>query len=187
METLKFYEVDHDYLRFLQRWDAKVPNVSATSHEKFTCGVVLGIGPHKYFAPISSFSKKQQSNILILNSVGRAVASIRFSFMFPIPEGLAKVKDFSKEEIKYRELLREELSYCNGIREQIRAKAQWVYASVVSRKDPFMISNCCSFTLLEEKAREYAIVLEQAKLASQEVSTTTQEPRKKRQRREDDR
>jgi len=31
MEDLKFYEVDHGYLRYLQRWDAKVPNISATS------------------------------------------------------------------------------------------------------------------------------------------------------------
>lgn len=142
MDELKFYEVEQEYIRYLQRWDTRIPHLSSTNNEKFTCGIVLEVNGHQYFAPISSFREQQRSNVVILNHEGRPVGSIRFSFMFPIPDGQARVKDFAKEDLKYRELLREELAFCNRHRERIRKKAKETYDAVVLRREPLMVRNC---------------------------------------------
>jgi len=174
MDELKFYDVDQQYLRYLHQWDPRIPHISSTRNEKFTCGIVLEVNGHQYFAPVSSFREQQRSNIVILNNQGRPVGSVRFSFMFPIPSGQAKMKDFAKEDAKYRELLREEHAFCNKHRERIRKKAQETYDAVVKRKEPLMISNCCAFSLLEEKALEYVLVIEEVRLAAKEVAPIDQ-------------
>ena len=110
---LKFYDVDKDYVAFLKEHESKVPNISYTAHDKFICGVVLEIDGRKYYAPISSFSKPQRTNILLKNSVGRVTSSIRLSFMFPVPDDKIAPKDFSLEESPYRRLLMDEYKYCN--------------------------------------------------------------------------
>jgi len=124
MDELKFYDVEQQYIRYLQQWDTRIPHLSGTRNEKFACGIVLEINGHQYFAPISSFREQQRSNIVIQNNEGHAVGSVRFRFMFPITVWQAKVKDFAKEDAKYRELLREELAFCNKHRERIRKKAK---------------------------------------------------------------
>jgi len=101
MADLRFYEVASSYIDYLVKVDPRVPHVnySATSpHDKFLCGIVLTINDHDYFAPISSFTVPQRTNILIRNAQGRVLSSIRLSFMIPIPPGAASLKDILRGE-----------------------------------------------------------------------------------------
>ena len=113
MPTLKFYEVNKSYVDFLRQYDSKIPNIAYSGrNDKFICGTLFEINGRQYFAPISSFTKQQKTNILIKNNDGRTTSSIRMSFMFPAPMDQLQIKDFSKEDPSYRRLLEEEYRFC---------------------------------------------------------------------------
>ena len=159
MSDLKFYEVDSTYINYLSNIDSRVPYINYSEHsphDKFLCGIVLIVSGYEYFAPISSFSIPQRTNILIKNTKGRVLSSIRFSFMIPIPPGIATVKDISAEPSqRYRFLLYDELRFCNRNANYIRQRAKAIYEAVVVRKIPLMVENCCDFTALEKACDEY--------------------------------
>jgi protein AbiQ len=159
MDDLKFYEVDAEYIKFLSKIDHKVPKIdysSTSKHDKFLCGIVLKVCEHNYFAPISSFITPQRTNIIIKNNQGRALSSIRFSFMMPIPDGVATLKDIGAEKSReYRFLLNNELQFCIRNVEYIRLRAKTVYNTVVEGKNRIMVQNCCDFKVLERACAEY--------------------------------
>lgn len=156
-DSLNFYDIDINYINYLKNFEPKVPDIKYNKHDKFMCGVVLKIDDIDYFAPISSFCDKQRTNFIILNENGRPISSIRFSFMLPAHQSLLKLRDFSKEDEKYRYLLLQEYKYCNKHKEEIYRKARYVYKRVISGYDKMMAKNCCNFKLLESKYREYLL------------------------------
>jgi protein AbiQ len=159
-KLLYFYEVSSDYITYLFGFDAKVPRIdySATGeHDKFMCGVVLSVGSHDYFAPITSFKKQQHTNMIINNEQGDAISSIRFSFMIPVPPDVITVKNFKNEpSAAYRRLLELELRYCRRNSKAIHRLAKFVYNTVVKNKDAIMVKNCCDFKKLEAACVEYS-------------------------------
>ncbi|MCL2088718.1 MAG: type III toxin-antitoxin system ToxN/AbiQ family toxin [Oscillospiraceae bacterium] len=158
-KELDFYQVDAEYISHLLKQDDRVPKVDysiANRHDKFLCGIVLEVGGHSYFAPISSFTTPQRTNLIIKNEEGNALSSIRFSFMIPVPSSVITVKRINDEPSpKYRRLLNEELQYCRKNAKAIFRVAKFVYNSVVNKKDPLMIKNCCDFKKLESACDEY--------------------------------
>jgi protein AbiQ len=158
-KQLNFYEVDAEYIAYLMNIDAKVPHIDYTAesgHDKFLCGVVLSVNGHDYFAPISSFNTPQRTNMIIKNEQGKAISSIRFSFMIPVPPGAVTVKKIKDEPSpEYRRLLDLELKYCQKNANTIYRLAKHVYNSVVGKKDPVMVKNCCDFKKLETACAEY--------------------------------
>jgi protein AbiQ len=156
---LDFYQIDANYIGYLLKFDNRVPMVDyseAGAHNKFLCGVVLNVNNHDYFAPISSFKTPQRTNIIIKDDNGKDVASIRFSFMIPIPPGVASVKRITEEpSSKYRIPLNMELQFCRKNANAIYSKARFVYESVIIKKDPLMVKNCCDFKILEDACAEY--------------------------------
>ena len=159
-KQLDFYQVDAQYVAYLLKHDGKVPKVdysAENAHEKFLCGIVLKVHGHDYFAPISSFRTSQRSNIIIKDANGKDVASIRFSFMIPVPPGAVSVKRIADEpSAKYRILLDMELQYCRRNANAIYSRARFVYEAVTIKKDPLMVKNCCDFNVLETACAEYA-------------------------------
>lgn len=155
MSQFKFYEVDKEYVKFLQRHEGKIPNISYDTNDKFVCGVLFDINGMKYFAPISSFTKQQKTNVLIKSSSGKIISSVRLSFMFPIPDQLVRVKDFSKEEYRYKRLLMEELDFCNKNSHKIVKKALYIYQTVKDGSDALLKKNCCDFDRLESVYTQY--------------------------------
>ncbi len=157
---LKFYEVDGKYIQYIkENGDSKIPNIDYEKHKKFFCGIVLTINNFNYFAPVSSYNKKVNTNFLIkdkdiITKQLKPIASLRFSFMFPCPIEYLSEKDFSKEDKKYQILLRKELHYCNINREKIRKMANQVYNLGLNEKSRKKF-NICNFKLLEEKCLEY--------------------------------
>ena len=99
-KQLDFYEVSADYIAYLVKFDSKVPHIDysqSSNHDKFMCGIVLSVNGYDYFAPISSFAVQQRTNMIIKNENGKGISSIRFSFMIPIPKGVATPKSIKSE------------------------------------------------------------------------------------------
>lgn len=158
--TLKFYEVDSEYIKYLkENGDEKIPNIDYKKHKKFFCGIVLTINNFNYFAPVSSYNKKVHTSFLIMDKDKETnklnpISSLRFSFMFPCPIEYLSQKDFSKEDEKYRNLLRKELRYCNKNREKIKKLANEVY-KLGLKEETRKKFNVCNFKKLEETYFRY--------------------------------
>lgn len=153
---LKFYDVDEQYVKYLQRIDKQIPNISYTTNNKFICGVVLSVNGFDYYAPISSNTQKQRTSLPILNKSGRTIATIRFCFMFPVLYQYLTEKDFyqvNQQDPKYADLLATEYNYCLANEPRILAKAQSVYA-IGCNKDHVLNYTCCNFKLLEQRLNE---------------------------------
>lgn len=163
---LHFYNVDKEYVRYLQKAEreyrgfTKVPNMEYdVGHEdKLVCGVILNINDFKYYVPVSSYKKQQRNNILIIldDRYNPIKGSLRFNYMFPINDKYVAVRDFSKEKTQNRKLfLHRQLVYCDSIRNDIYNKALETYNDVIDNKDEDLVKNSCNFKLLEEKCIEY--------------------------------
>lgn len=120
------------------------------------CGIVLQINGLNYYALISHYSKQQKDNILIKNRIAEVKGSIRFNYMFPVPDFCLNYKDFSKEEdINYRKLLFAEYAFCIRNEQKIKNKAHRTYTKVIDKLSESLLHNSCDFKLLEKACLEY--------------------------------
>ena len=154
---LSFYDVDQNYVAFLRKTDKKVPNIQYNSNNKFVCGIVLSINGINYYAPVSHFNKKQQTNFLIYNKDNLPIASVRFSFMFPAKPKVLTKKNFNqiaKINKPYADLLSTEWSYCSAHINVLKAKAMSVY-KIGCNKQHILNYTCCDFLKLEKIYANY--------------------------------
>lgn len=153
-EKLDFYEVNIDYIKYLKQFDPKIPDVVYQNRNKFVCGTLFKINGLNYFAPVSSFNMKQKTNFVV-EVGGVPVGSVRYSFMFPIPDSEIRQKEINNEkDYQYRFLLRQELKYCNDHREEIRSKAKVVYNKSLDLNTGYH-QYCCDYRKLEVKCKEW--------------------------------
>ena len=155
--VLKFYDVDSNYVKYLQSYDKQIPNISYSSNNKFVCGVVLSINNCNYYAPISSITRLYRTSYPIKNSDGSVIATIRFCFMFPVPLAFLVEKDFSlirQHDSAYADLLLKEWNDCRLNEAAVLLKAQSVYKIGCNKSHKFNYT-CCNFPLLEQKMRAY--------------------------------
>ena len=157
---LNFYDVDPTYASYLRQFDSRIPNIVYDKHRKFVCGIVLTVDGHKFFAPISSNTTKQQTCILIQDDAGRVLSSIKFSFMFPVPDSALTEKDFAAvrtTDAPYADLLAKEIEFCRANEDTILAKAKSVY-KIGCNPDHVLHKFCCDFALLQEKHDEWLTI-----------------------------
>lgn len=107
----------------------------------------------------TTYNKKVHTSFLIMDKDKetkklKPISSLRFSFMFPCPIEYLSQKDFSKEDEKYRNLLRKELRYCNKNREKIKKLANEVY-KLGLKEETRKKFNICDFKKLEETCSRY--------------------------------
>lgn len=166
MQKLNFYTVDLAYVSYLKKAEeghrgfSRVPNMDYGDKRKpkFLCGVVLVVNGVNYYVPVSSYKQKKPDNFLIEDKSGRALASLRFNYMFPIPGGLAVERVISNEpDLAYRALLSQELRFCIKNQEEIQRLAMRTYRRVILGKDPGLVKNSCDFILLEKVSKEWII------------------------------
>lgn len=141
-----------------ERGFTKVPDVKYSNRNKFTFGAVLEIGNIKYYVPVSSFSKRQEANILIrvAGDVQEVKGSLRFNYMIPVPDACIDklvIKDI--KDIKYRELLNKEYMFCKLNSQRITSKAKSIYDRVINNKKQILTNNSCDFKILEKAYNEY--------------------------------
>lgn len=153
---IKFYDVEKDYIKYLQTLDAQVPNIEYSTNNKFVCGIVLSINNINYYAPISHMKIKQQTNMLIFNN-GLPISTIRFSFMIPAYDEVLIEKNFKQISLidqQYADLLNAEYLFCKKNESQIIDKANSVY-KIGCNKHHRLNYTCCDFKLLEQKYMKY--------------------------------
>ncbi len=154
---LNFYDVDPEYAAYLRQFDHRVPNIIYENNRKFVCGVILKVDGCNYFAPISSNKKEQRTCILICDTLGNILSSIKFNFMFPVPDSVLTKKDFNEireTDRAYAGLLVKELKFCRAFQDEIAEKALDVYR-IGCNPNHYLHNFCCDFKLLKAKHDEW--------------------------------
>ena len=82
--------------------------------------------------------------------------------MIPIHPSCLTVVDMkisaadSKSEVDYKNLLVNQLSWCNSNKSEILDRASKLYHTIVTKQArPELIKRCCNFTIGEERYRKY--------------------------------
>lgn len=161
---MEFYRIDEEYNQFLQRYEkekrgvSKVPNIRYKDRNKFAFGAVMEVNGINYYVSVSSFSKKQEANILIRvpGDEKEVKGSLRFNYMVPVPDECIEkliIKDVQDE--KYRMLLNKEYRFCVNNAQRIQKKANKIYEMVTENRKQILTDNSCDFRILEEGYREY--------------------------------
>ena len=102
-----------------------------------------------------------KNSIDFLKIDGGKLGAINFNNMMPVKSKYYKLIDVNKkvknkEEKKYQELLKSQLSWLNANHIEIRNKALKLYNLYINNRVSNNIKNrCCNYILLEEKCNLY--------------------------------
>lgn len=159
---ISFFDIDLAYADHLRTFESKVPYFDYQGKQKFFCGIVLNVIGKEYYAPVSHNTKPYPTSFLIFHpKTGQPLGSIRMNYMFPVPAGTVRKKDFAAiraQDPKYCDLLVNELQYCRDHEAEILALAAKIYRRGNNPKD-YWHQHCCNFSLLEQKSAEYVASL----------------------------
>ena len=157
MEPLRLYRVQEGYAQFLHSHDYRVQYNKG--ERRPYVGVVLTVGGHDYFVPMESPKPNHaniKNNIHILKIDGGKYGLLGFNNMIPAKPHYLISFDIRKEpDPKYRELLKNQLRWCNDHKDAIRERAEKTYRAVTEKKDPFFTKICCDFKALESVYTKY--------------------------------
>jgi len=160
MGKLSLYRVSSDYGEYLLNFDKKVPYISDEKSNRPFVGIVLKVNGFDYFAPFTSPKSKHcnvsNKKLDFLKIDGGKLGGINFNNMLPVPEMCLEKINFRNEDVKYQNLLINQLSWCNSNSDKIIKRAERLYKIVqTSEVNPSLLNRCCDFKLLEKKCREY--------------------------------
>jgi len=163
--NLKFYRADAAYCAFLRQADPCAPYIHDDKNTRPFVGVLLTVNHLEYFAPLSSpklkhTTMKNQVDFLKIN--GGEWGAINFNNMIPIHPSCLTTVDMkiletdNKVERDYKNLLVNQLSWCNSNKARILARAEKLYRMIVDKKAwPELVQRCCDFIVDEEQYRKY--------------------------------
>ncbi|MGN0453657.1 MAG: type III toxin-antitoxin system ToxN/AbiQ family toxin [Ruminococcus sp.] len=162
--NLSFYTVNSDYCDYLRKFDRCVPYTMEQKCTRPFIGVLLRVNDYTYYAPLSSPKPKHQkmkNQIDFLKINNGVYGAINFNNMIPIidvvtqkinPNALHR----SYDNDAYRNLLNNQLSWCNSNKKTIISHAEKLYSKITEGVANQSLKNrCCNFKLLEQKCREY--------------------------------
>jgi len=165
MKTLSFYDVDKEYVKYLQQIEidlrgfSRVPSMDYEGEQKFLCGVVLEISDFKYYVPVTSYKQKQSENILIViesDKYNKVKGSLRFNYMFPVSDEYITERIIKNEtNIKRRLFLNTQLKFCIDNANQIYNQAKRTYTVITKKLNKVLLDNACMFKELEEACKNY--------------------------------
>ena len=155
-----------EYVNHLRNFESSirgishVPFVDYESHNrkgKFFCGVVLEINGFQYYVPVSSKTNNHQ-NAFFLYDKNKRIASLRFDFMFPVPDKLiTEIKITNEPDNHYRAPLQKELQICRIYTSVIRDKALETYTKRTLGDKSRGSEKSCDFRLLEGACSIYCV------------------------------
>ena len=163
--NFSFYTIDSHYCDYLREADSRVPHTMDAKASRPFIGIVLEVNTFHYYAPLTSpkpkhLHMKNQLDFLKIN-VGKWGA-INFNNMIPVPLACLtkvnpKITDTdSPADIDYKNLLANQLSWCNANRAAIFKQAEKLYGTVTRKTArEALINRCCNFSLDEERCISY--------------------------------
>ncbi len=161
-----FYTVDPQYCDYLRQYDPCIPYTMDQKSIRPFVGIVFSINGFQYYAPLTSpkpkhLHMKNQVDFLKINR--GEWGAVNFNNMIPVPsECLAKVQmkildTDSAQETAYKNLLSNQLSWCNANRETILKQAQKLYQIITGgRAWGNLAGRCCNFALDEKYCKAYS-------------------------------
>lgn len=164
--NLSFYTVSPAYCDFLRKTDPRVPFTMDSKSIRPFVGIVFSINGCQYYAPLTSPKEKHlhmKNQIDFLKIKGGEWGAINFNNMIPVlPECLKKVEirfleTDTKPDIDYKNLLSNQLSWCNSHKDAILRQAEKLYNMIAGgRAWGNLAGRCCDFPLDERQSRIYA-------------------------------
>ena len=163
--NFSFYIVDSAYCDYLRKADPRVPYTMDKKSIRPFVGIVFTINGFNYYAPLTSpkpkhLHMKNQIDFLKINN--GTWGAINFNNMIPVSlDSLTKVEmqitdTDSKSDIDYKNLLANQLSWCNSNKEIILKQADKLYRTIVQGKSwDNLSSRCCNFVLDEKRCMDY--------------------------------
>jgi hypothetical protein len=115
-----------------------------------------------YLIPFTSHAKRKngkrrntRTTVEIFNESKEIIAALLINNMIPVPKDCYSVVDIDKDV--YKDYLNSEYIYLRKeiTKKEIIRKVRNTWKEVCCYKDEFMISFCCDFQLLEEKAKRW--------------------------------
>lgn len=157
--NFSFYLVDADYCDYLRKSDPRVPYTMERKAIRPFVGIVFSVNHVHYYAPLTSPKPKHlrmKSQVDFLKIKNGEWGAINFNNMIPVhPGSLTKVnmkilETDSPEDKAYKNLLSNQLSWCNSHKESILKQAEKLYHLIVDGKAwDTLVSRCCNFALDE--------------------------------------
>ena len=188
-KKLRLYTIDMKYIRDLSKADDKVMSCSPQTGKDSRpfVGVIVVCDSKKYCIPLTSPKAKHQKmkNDLdfskIIDKNGSTIGALNFNNMIPVDKSIVnpidirpKKTDSHKDKV-YKELLNNQLDWCNENIDNITKKANklYIFVTVTPEKSRNLTRRCCDFKKLEK-------ILEKWLDKSQNVDKDTQERSAKR-------
>lgn len=163
--NLRICKVSASYCDFLRQYDSRVPQNSNEKDNRPFIGVVLEINDKTYYAPLSSPKEKHmqmKNTIDFLKIENGKYGAINFNNMIPVTHNDIIAEDYSihntdtQEEKKYKNLVYNQIVWCNSNKQVIYKKAKQLYKSIVYGKPSEGLRNrCCDFKKLERALNIY--------------------------------
>lgn len=160
---LKLVIIDSKYCDYLRKFDKRVPyNFSKKENRPFI-GVLFEIDTIKYFAPLSSPKEKHKimrNMVDFLKLDDGKLGALNFNNMIPVTDNNYYLIDMDNpnklNDIKYYNLLLDQLAWLNEHNLQVRKKSKRLYNLYNNKKlNKTIFNRCCNFKLLEEKCMKY--------------------------------
>ena len=161
-----------EYRKYIQNIEKKIKCSTEEKDNRKFLGVVLSINGLDYVVSLSSpkekhFKMKNSIDFLKINYKDQLIGVLNFNNMFPVPKGFYTILNINDvSDTKYRDLLKNELSWCNEItKKKIYKNAEKLHKNITLKKEKSVFWNrCCNFSLLEEKALEFVSLKEKIKI-----------------------
>lgn len=160
---LKLVIIDSKYCDYLRKFDKRVPyNFSKKENRPFI-GVLFEIDTIKYFAPLSSPKEKHKimrNMVDFLKLDDGKLGALNFNNMILVIDNNYYLIDTDNpnklNDIKYYNLLLDQLAWLNEHNLQVRKKSKRLYNLYNNKKlNKTIFNRCCNFKLLEEKCMKY--------------------------------
>ena len=165
--SFKFYTISGKYYSYLRAFDNRIPNTENEKSNRPFIGIVLDINNYKYYAPLTSPKKKHlkmKNQIDFLKINNGLWGAINFNNMIPVLKNdineinLKILENDIKSEKEYKNLLINQLRWCNSNNKKIIANAEKLHNFVFSKSENKSLrSRCCNFPVLEEACNNYKI------------------------------
>lgn len=155
-EKLKFYSVSNSYIKYLSKFDSKVPYNK--EGKRTYIGIILEIGELKYYAPLSSPKLKHQNMINSLDFFkidnGR-LGVVNLNNMIPVINSELTYINIRNVDEKYSSLLRKQLVELNSMYTHIVKQSERL-RNILLKDDAIcndyelrLKERCCNIILLE--------------------------------------
>lgn len=175
---LKLYTIDMKYVRNLAKADDNVMSVSPQNGKSVRpfVGIIVLVNGRKYCIPLSSPKKKfenKKNSVDFMritdssskneNGAPKIIGVLNINNMLPVEESLLTTIDLrikstdSAKTISYKELMKNQLSFCQQNQDKIVKRANRLYEIIVNYPESNinLARRCCDFKKLEGVLEKY--------------------------------